>query len=72
MRVSMHLSCGFTFGIAETISAITRYITLIPGDVIWMCTDDPTLDMVAGDEVEVELTGLGILRNPVVAQRQPD
>ena len=53
----------------RTSSSITRYITLIPGDVIWMGTDDPTLDVVAGDEVEVELTGLGVLRNPVVAQR---
>ena len=68
-EVSRFHTADMVFGIAETISSITRYITLIPGDVIWMGTDDPTLDMVAGDEVEVELTGLGVLRNPVVAQR---
>jgi 2-keto-4-pentenoate hydratase/2-oxohepta-3-ene-1,7-dioic acid hydratase in catechol pathway len=58
------------FGVAATISEITRYITLYPGDVIWMGTDDPTLDMVAGDMVEVEISGIGVLRNPVVAAAQ--
>jgi len=67
-EVSRFRTTDMVFGIAETIEAITRYITLAQGDVIWMGTDDPTLDMVAGDEVEVELTGLGVLRNPVVAQ----
>src|SRR5512142_1710923 len=27
------------FGVANTIAEITRYITLVPGDVIWMGTD---------------------------------
>lgn len=67
-EVSRFRTHEMIFGIAETIAAITRYITLAQGDVIWMGTDDPTLDMVAGDEVEVELTGLGVLRNPVVAE----
>jgi len=53
------------FGVAKTIAEITRYITLVPGDMIWMGTDDPTLDMVAGDTVEVEISGIGVLRNPV-------
>jgi 2-keto-4-pentenoate hydratase/2-oxohepta-3-ene-1,7-dioic acid hydratase in catechol pathway len=56
------------FGVAAFISAITQYITLHPGDVIWMGADAPTLDMVAGDVVEVEIDGIGTLRNPVVAE----
>jgi len=56
------------FGVAATIAEITRYNTLVPGDVIWMGTDDPTLDMVAGDTVEVEITGVGKLVNPVRAE----
>lgn len=60
------------FGVAATIAEITRYNTLVPGDVIWMGTDDPTLDMVAGDTVEVEITGLGKLVNPVRAEVAPD
>jgi len=67
-EVSRFRTADMVFGIAETIAAITRYITLVPGDVIWMGTDDPTLDMVPGDVVEVELTGLGVLRNRVVAE----
>ena len=53
-------------GVAKAISTISRYVTLYPGDVLWMGTDDPTLDMVAGDSVEIEITGIGVLRNPVV------
>lgn len=56
------------FGVAKTLATMTRYLTLYPGDVVWMGTDDPTRDMVAGDTVEVEITGLGVLRNPVVAE----
>ena len=55
------------FGIATYVSAITRYLTLYPGDVIWMGTDGASKNMKAGDVVEVEISGLGVLRNPVVA-----
>lgn len=63
--VSEFDTSDMVFGIAKTIAEITRYITLVPGDVIWMGTDDPNLDMVPGDDVEVAITGLGTLRNPV-------
>jgi 2-keto-4-pentenoate hydratase/2-oxohepta-3-ene-1,7-dioic acid hydratase in catechol pathway len=65
-EVSRFRTNDMIFGIAEYISTITRYLTLYPGDVIWMGTDDPTLDMVAGDVVEVVIDGIGTLRNPVV------
>ena len=65
--VSSFDTTDMLFGVARTIAEITRYITIVPGDVIWMGTDDPTLDMVAGDVVEVEITGVGVLRNPVRA-----
>lgn len=67
-EVSRFQTGDMIFGVAATISAITRYITLYPGDMIWMGTDEPTLDMVAGDTVEVEIFGLGVLRNPVVGE----
>jgi 2-keto-4-pentenoate hydratase/2-oxohepta-3-ene-1,7-dioic acid hydratase in catechol pathway len=66
-EVSRFKTNDMIFGIAEYISVITRYLTLYPGDVIWMGTDDPTLDMVAGDTVEVSIEGIGTLRNPVAA-----
>jgi 2-keto-4-pentenoate hydratase/2-oxohepta-3-ene-1,7-dioic acid hydratase in catechol pathway len=54
------------FGIAHYIATITKYLTLYPGDVIWMGTDGTSPDLVDGDVVEVELTGIGVLRNPFV------
>jgi len=57
------------FGIAHYIAAMTKYLTLYPGDVIWMGTDGTSPDLVHGDVVEVELTGLGVLRNRFVRDR---
>jgi 2-keto-4-pentenoate hydratase/2-oxohepta-3-ene-1,7-dioic acid hydratase in catechol pathway len=59
------------FGIRTYIAAMTRYLTLYPGDVIWMGTDGTSPDLVHGDVVEVELTGIGVLRNPFVRADQP-
>lgn len=53
-------------GVAEYISTISRYNTLEPRDVIWMGTDDKSPDLKSGDVVEVEITGIGVLRNPFV------
>ncbi len=50
------------------IAEITKYITLYPGDVIWMGTDGMPQNMTVGDVCEVEITGLGILRNKVIAE----
>jgi 2-keto-4-pentenoate hydratase/2-oxohepta-3-ene-1,7-dioic acid hydratase in catechol pathway len=58
------------FGVAAYIAAITRYITLVPGDILWMGTDGTSPDLKAGDTVEVEITGLGILRNRFVDAAQ--
>ena len=55
------------FGVATYIATITRYITLHPGDIIWMGTDGTSPDLKAGDVVEVEITGIGTLRNTFVA-----
>jgi 2-keto-4-pentenoate hydratase/2-oxohepta-3-ene-1,7-dioic acid hydratase in catechol pathway len=59
------------FGVATYISTITRYVTLVPGDIIWMGTDGTSPDLKAGDTVEVEIAGIGTLRNPFVAARSP-
>jgi 2-keto-4-pentenoate hydratase/2-oxohepta-3-ene-1,7-dioic acid hydratase in catechol pathway len=55
------------FGIERYIATITRYVTLFPGDVIWMGTDGSSPNLRAGDVVEVEITGIGVLCNPFVA-----
>ena len=55
------------FGVATYIATITRYVTLYPGDIIWMGTDGTSPDLKAGDVVEAEITGIGVLRNTFVA-----
>jgi len=56
------------FGVATYLSAMSRYLTLYPGDVVWMGTDLVPENMKPGDVVEVEITGIGVLRNYVVAE----
>ena len=53
------------FNVAEIVSYISRYVTLNPGDVIYSGTPGTTKQMKAGDIVEIELEGVGILRNKV-------
>jgi 2-keto-4-pentenoate hydratase/2-oxohepta-3-ene-1,7-dioic acid hydratase in catechol pathway len=57
------------FGVAHYISEMSRYLTLMPGDVLWMGTDGETENMKDGDIVEVEISGIGTLRNPVVRKQ---
>jgi 2-keto-4-pentenoate hydratase/2-oxohepta-3-ene-1,7-dioic acid hydratase in catechol pathway len=54
----------------EYICAMSRYITLRPGDVVWMGTDE-TADVVPGQVVEITIDGLGTLANPVVQETLP-
>jgi 2-keto-4-pentenoate hydratase/2-oxohepta-3-ene-1,7-dioic acid hydratase in catechol pathway len=54
------------YSIAEYIAAITRYITLVPGDVIIMGTDGHCPQIRAGDTVTIEIEGIGALTNPVI------
>jgi 2-keto-4-pentenoate hydratase/2-oxohepta-3-ene-1,7-dioic acid hydratase in catechol pathway len=53
------------FGVRHFISRMSRYLTLYPGDVIWMGTDGAPKNMVDGDVVEIDIPGIGVLRNPV-------
>ncbi len=63
------------FSIPKLIAYASTIFTLVPGDVIATGTPagvgwsrKPQRFMKAGDVVEVEIEGIGILRNPVVAQ----
>ena len=57
------------FGVREYISEMSRYMTLVPGDVLWMGTDGATENMKDGDVVEVEISDIGTLRNPVAWEK---
>jgi 2-keto-4-pentenoate hydratase/2-oxohepta-3-ene-1,7-dioic acid hydratase in catechol pathway len=54
------------FSITKLVSYISRCMTLEPGDVVATGTPEGVGPLVAGDEVEVEVSGVGILRNRVV------
>jgi 2-keto-4-pentenoate hydratase/2-oxohepta-3-ene-1,7-dioic acid hydratase in catechol pathway len=54
--------------IPDLIAYITSCMTLLPGDVILTGTPDGIGPMRVGDEVSVEIEGIGSLTNPVVAR----
>jgi 2-keto-4-pentenoate hydratase/2-oxohepta-3-ene-1,7-dioic acid hydratase in catechol pathway len=58
------------FNIDNIVSYTSRYITLEPGDVIFTGTPGTTQAMKPGDTFEVEIEGIGVLRNKVVAEKQ--
>jgi 2-keto-4-pentenoate hydratase/2-oxohepta-3-ene-1,7-dioic acid hydratase in catechol pathway len=67
-------TANMVFGVADLIVYITRTITLEPGDLIATGTPagvgafrDPPAFMQPGDEVTIEIEGLGSLTNPVAA-----
>jgi 2-keto-4-pentenoate hydratase/2-oxohepta-3-ene-1,7-dioic acid hydratase in catechol pathway len=53
------------FDVATIVSFASRYVTLLPGDLIFTGTPGSTDAMKPGDVVEIELEGVGTLRNPV-------
>jgi acylpyruvate hydrolase len=61
--------------LADTISYFSRWYRFVPGDIITTGSPqgvgyarNPQVFMKPGDVVEVEVSGIGILRNPVVAE----
>jgi 2-keto-4-pentenoate hydratase/2-oxohepta-3-ene-1,7-dioic acid hydratase in catechol pathway len=54
------------FGIGRLLAFVTRWITLEPGDVLLTGSPAGVGPMVPGDVVEVEISGIGTLRNTVV------
>ena len=57
-------------GVASTISHISHHTTLYPGDLIFTGTPGTTSTIKPGDVVEVELEGVGVLRNRVASETE--
>ena len=55
------------FDCAAVVSYVSHYLTLTPGDLIYTGTPGNTRKLHPGDVVEVEIDGVGLLANPVVA-----
>ncbi len=56
------------FGPSRLVSYLSRIMTLNPGDVILTGTPTGAGPLKVGDVVEVEIEGVGVLWNPVVAE----
>ena len=55
------------FDCPTIVSFVSRYVTLTPGDLIYTGTPGATSKLNPGDTVEVDIEGIGVLRNPVTA-----
>jgi len=49
------------------LSFVSQYVTLYPGDIIYTGTPGATAAMKPGDVVEIEVEGVGVLKNRIVA-----
>ncbi|HET9949196.1 MAG TPA: fumarylacetoacetate hydrolase family protein [Longimicrobiales bacterium] len=65
-RVQGENTSDMIYGINYMVHYISQYFTLEPGDLIWTGTMGQTRAMEPGDVYEVEVEGVGVLRNQVV------
>ncbi|MGW5171749.1 fumarylacetoacetate hydrolase family protein [Streptomyces nodosus] len=54
----------------DYIVEITRHNTIHPGDVLWMGAES-TCQLAPGDTVDIEISGIGVLSNPVRREGEP-
>jgi 2-keto-4-pentenoate hydratase/2-oxohepta-3-ene-1,7-dioic acid hydratase in catechol pathway len=60
-------TADMVFGVATLLEYITTFMTLLPGDVLLTGTPEGVGPLADGDVVEVEVDGVGVLRNEVRA-----
>lgn len=56
----------YRFRPSEVVSYLSSILTLTPGDVITLGTPPPPAEVQPGDVVEIEVEGIGVLRNQIV------
>ena len=67
-EASRYFTKDMIFSLVDFLVETTKYVTIYAGDVMWMGCDGATPDIVPGDVVEIEIPGIGTLRNPVEAE----
>ncbi|MCC7484434.1 MAG: fumarylacetoacetate hydrolase family protein [Burkholderiales bacterium] len=67
-EVDRFATANMIHNVEQYIAETSRYCTLHPGDVMWMGTDGSPRNMKPGDVCEIEISGIGVLRNRVVAE----
>ena len=63
--VQKQYTSDLLFDCPTIVSWISKCVTLVPGDIIYTGTPGATKKMSPGDVVEVEIEGIGVLRNTV-------
>jgi 2-keto-4-pentenoate hydratase/2-oxohepta-3-ene-1,7-dioic acid hydratase in catechol pathway/regulator of RNase E activity RraA len=64
-------TANLIFPIAQLIADLSRFVTLEPGDIILTGTPANSVTVQPGDLVEVEIDGIGRLRNQIVEATEP-
>jgi len=65
--VQKQFTSDLLFDCPTIVSYVSSWVTLNPGDIIYTGTPGSTKKMSAGDVVEVEIEGIGVLRNKVTS-----
>jgi 2-keto-4-pentenoate hydratase/2-oxohepta-3-ene-1,7-dioic acid hydratase in catechol pathway len=58
------------FSVQTFLARMSKYMELQPGDVVWMGTEGSSPEVKHGDQIDIEITGIGTLSNPVVRAGQ--
>ncbi len=66
--VQKQYTADLIFDCPAIVEWVTRWVTLLPGDVIYTGTPGSTRRLSPGDVVEVEIERIGVLRNRVAGQ----
>ena len=66
-QVQSSNTAALIFSLAQLVSWASQVMTLEPGDLLFTGTPGETGALTPADIVEVEIDGIGVLRNPVVA-----
>jgi 2-keto-4-pentenoate hydratase/2-oxohepta-3-ene-1,7-dioic acid hydratase in catechol pathway len=61
-------TADMVFDVPTLIAFVSTYYTLEEGDLITTGTPQGVGNLAVGDVVEVEIEGIGVLRNPVIAR----
>jgi|TARA_Y100000031_G_C8115989_1_gene335891 5-oxopent-3-ene-1,2,5-tricarboxylate decarboxylase/2-hydroxyhepta-2,4-diene-1,7-dioate isomerase len=59
---------GMTYDCYAIVSGISQFVTLHPGDLILTGAPGAVEALTPGDVVEIEIPGIGVLRNPVISE----
>lgn len=63
-------TANFVRSVPQLIAEITEFMTLHAGDVLITGTPEGRVDVLPGDRVEVQISGLGSLVNHIVAEQE--